>query len=317
MTAKSTAAPSTPASAAAAAPAAATNSDAPAASESETGEELQGPFQLGDVRALAQVMKDFELGELELTRPSGERLRLKSRRAEISAIGPVQRAPAAVPAPLPIEQSGAATAAARPSGAAKEPGVAVIAAPLVGTFYRSPGPDSPAFVEVGQRVGLLVADRCGRAWHGEQPPLLGQGAALGQEAARIVPARTQALEPVGEGGGCVMLRRNNPFCDPPCQPGTTCDFDGACIPYPSNHDVGLVDITGLVEPVDSMAGEPWDADVLDWLASDFVANGHDLKQLIAGDMTEIGEKGVNLVHGLPLKRAVEAMERGLRPRSRS
>ncbi len=152
MTAKSTAAPSTPASAAAAAPAAATNSDAPAASESETGEELQGPFQLGDVRALAQVMKDFELGELELTRPSGERLRLKSRRAEISAIGPVQRAPAAVPAPLPIEQSGAATAAARPSGAAKEPGVAVIAAPLVGTFYRSPGPDSPAFVEVGQRV---------------------------------------------------------------------------------------------------------------------------------------------------------------------
>ncbi len=24
--------------------------------------------------------------------------------------------------------------------------------PIVGTFYRSPGPDSPAFVEVGDRV---------------------------------------------------------------------------------------------------------------------------------------------------------------------
>lgn len=144
MTGKPTAAP--PASAAA------TNSDAEAAPNSESGGELQGPFGLGDVRALAQVMKDFELGELELSRPSGERLRLKSRRAEISAIGPVQRAPAAVPAPVPVEQSGAAAPPARSGSAAKDPGVTVIAAPLVGTFYRSPGPDSPAFVEVGQRV---------------------------------------------------------------------------------------------------------------------------------------------------------------------
>jgi acetyl-CoA carboxylase biotin carboxyl carrier protein len=112
---------------------------------------LQGPFQLGDVRALAQVMKDFELGELELVRPTGERLRLKSRRAEISAIGPAQRAPAAVPQPLPSEQSGV-TPAARPASAAPDPSLTVIAAPLVGTFYRSPGPEAPAFVEIGQRV---------------------------------------------------------------------------------------------------------------------------------------------------------------------
>ena len=38
---------------------------------------------------------------------------------------------------------------------------------------------------------------------------------------------------------------------------------------------------GLVEPVDSMAGEPWDADVLDWLAADFVDSGHNLKHLIS------------------------------------
>ena len=115
-------------------------------------DELQGPFQLGDVRALAQVMKDFELGELELVRPSGERLRLKSRRAEIPAIGPAQRAPSAASQPPPSEPSGATPPAARSSAAAPDPSLTVIAAPLVGTFYRSPGPEAPVFVEVGQRV---------------------------------------------------------------------------------------------------------------------------------------------------------------------
>lgn len=154
MTGKPTELFSAPASAPASASAlaAAQNPDAEAAPVGAADGALQGPFRLGDVRALAQVMKDFELGELELVRPSGERLRLKSRRAEIPAIGPAQRPPAAVPVALPVEQSGAAAPAARPSGAAKDPGVTVIAAPLVGTFYRSPGPDAPAFVDVGQRV---------------------------------------------------------------------------------------------------------------------------------------------------------------------
>ena len=37
---------------------------------------------------------------------------------------------------------------------------------------------------------------------------------------------------------------------------------------------------GLVEPVDEMDGEPWNADLLDWLASDFTAHGSDLKRLL-------------------------------------
>jgi len=37
---------------------------------------------------------------------------------------------------------------------------------------------------------------------------------------------------------------------------------------------------GLVEPVDEMDGEPWNADLLDWLASDFAAQGSDLKYLL-------------------------------------
>jgi hypothetical protein len=37
---------------------------------------------------------------------------------------------------------------------------------------------------------------------------------------------------------------------------------------------------GIVEPLDVMDNEPWSQDLLDWLASDFVATGYDLKRLI-------------------------------------
>jgi uncharacterized membrane protein/mono/diheme cytochrome c family protein len=37
---------------------------------------------------------------------------------------------------------------------------------------------------------------------------------------------------------------------------------------------------GIIEPVDVMDNEPWSQDLLDWLASDFVTNGHDIKKLL-------------------------------------
>ena len=37
---------------------------------------------------------------------------------------------------------------------------------------------------------------------------------------------------------------------------------------------------GIVEPVDVMDNEPWSQDLLDWLASDFVADGYDIKKLM-------------------------------------
>jgi mono/diheme cytochrome c family protein len=37
---------------------------------------------------------------------------------------------------------------------------------------------------------------------------------------------------------------------------------------------------GIVEDVDEMDGEPWDPELLDWLSSEFVSSGYDLKALI-------------------------------------
>ena len=42
---------------------------------------------------------------------------------------------------------------------------------------------------------------------------------------------------------------------------------------------------GIVEPVDEMDNTPWDADLLDWLASDFIESGHDLKHLMRTILT--------------------------------
>ena len=69
----------------------------------------------------------------------------------------------------------------------------------------------------------------------------------GSVADGVVPLNV--LEQVGADGSCTLWRRNNPFCDPGCAAGETCDFDGNCVPYPFNHDVGVVTVTGLAKPV--------------------------------------------------------------------
>jgi acetyl-CoA carboxylase biotin carboxyl carrier protein len=46
----------------------------------------------------------------------------------------------------------AATAAAEPAAVAAEPSGHTVKSPMVGTFYRSSAPGSPAFVEVGSTI---------------------------------------------------------------------------------------------------------------------------------------------------------------------
>ncbi len=89
----------------------------------------------------------------------------------------------------------------------------------------------------------------------------------------VVPA--SILTKVLESGDCRIWRRENPFCDPSCEPGYTCDFDGTCVPYPAAQDLGTVSVDGLVqavamEPVPpsyayfdtSLPNPPWEAGAL-------------------------------------------------------
>ena len=69
----------------------------------------------------------------------------------------------------------------------------------------------------------------------------------GQASNGVVPATV--LELAAAEGDCRLLKRNNPYCDPTCGPGFTCDFDGTCVVYPEAQDLGSVRISGLVEDV--------------------------------------------------------------------
>lgn len=108
--------------------------------------------------------------------------------------------------------------------------------------------DSESGSSTGGEVELAgncaLADHVGGFFAAYEPTY---SAFSGSVADGVVPVNV--LEPVGEDGSCVLLRRNNPFCDPGCAAGQACDFDGSCIPYPVNRDVGVLTVTGLAAPV--------------------------------------------------------------------
>ncbi len=70
---------------------------------------------------------------------------------------------------------------------------------------------------------------------------------VGSVSAGVIPLTV--LQPMAEAGDCVLLRKENPFCDPPCQAGDLCDHDGSCIAYPATTDLGTLSIDGLSQPL--------------------------------------------------------------------
>lgn len=63
--------------------------------------------------------------------------------------GTVIATPAVAPVPTPVPAPAAKAPAAEDSSRYKE-----ITSPMIGTFYRSPKPEDPAFVNVGDTVGV-------------------------------------------------------------------------------------------------------------------------------------------------------------------
>ncbi|NDC88945.1 MAG: acetyl-CoA carboxylase biotin carboxyl carrier protein [Bacteroidetes bacterium] len=109
-------------------------------------------MDLNKVRRLLDVIKKSELAEVEIE--EGDFRLVVRRDTPVTAVAThsVAAAPAINPAPA------AAPAAASPSPAADtsapQPAASgvEVRAPIVGTFYAAPNPDSPAFVKVGDKV---------------------------------------------------------------------------------------------------------------------------------------------------------------------
>jgi acetyl-CoA carboxylase biotin carboxyl carrier protein len=95
---------------------------------------------LKDIKAIVDLMEKNGLTAFEMEK-GGFRIALSKG----AVAGPaVSYAPAPVAAPA---APAAPAEAAAPAASGKE-----IPSPMVGTFYTSPSPESPAFVKVGQKV---------------------------------------------------------------------------------------------------------------------------------------------------------------------
>lgn len=108
-------------------------------------------FDVRRVRRLVELMQEFELAEIDL-RQAEQRIRL--RKDQDPVIVPGGYAPMQQVAPAPAMAPPAAVAASTTSSAGGEAAAGqFITSPMVGTYYGSPNPDSPAFVKVGDQVG--------------------------------------------------------------------------------------------------------------------------------------------------------------------
>ena len=101
-------------------------------------------MDLRKLKTLIDLVADSGIAELEITEGEGKVRIVKFSQAPVMAAAPVAAAP--VPA------AATAPAATEAPAAAPAPRGHEVKAPMVGTFYRSPNPNSPAFVEVGQAV---------------------------------------------------------------------------------------------------------------------------------------------------------------------
>lgn len=103
------------------------------------------------IRKLVKIVTDSQVAELEIEE---EGMRVRVTRALEYEPQISHYAPAPVPQPAPSVAAQATTAAVSAPDTTGEEAVSghEVKSPIVGTFYRSPSPDAPSFVEVGQSV---------------------------------------------------------------------------------------------------------------------------------------------------------------------
>jgi acetyl-CoA carboxylase biotin carboxyl carrier protein len=108
---------------------------------------------LRDLELLNELFTQGGIKELRVVGPNVSVL-LSTEAQSSSALssGPVSQAPTQVAPALAKPAPAAQPASTAASSGAIDPKWAAVTAPNLGTFYRSPKPGSPAFVEVGQKV---------------------------------------------------------------------------------------------------------------------------------------------------------------------
>ena len=109
------------------------------------------PFDLEieDIAALADIINEKDLGEIRLEDEDiGAKIVIKGR--PLPPPPPPAQPVFAAPMAAQAAEAAPAKSEAKPSEQAAEG--ETVKAPIVGTYYSSPAPDKPPFVQVGQKV---------------------------------------------------------------------------------------------------------------------------------------------------------------------
>jgi acetyl-CoA carboxylase biotin carboxyl carrier protein len=114
-------------------------------------------MDLNELKEILELVRAHDLAEFEIEH-NGLRLKIRKDAAGVPAVvapaghaaaAPVVAPPVASSSPAP---SATATGPMIAESAEEEVELAVVKSPIVGTFYRSPEPGAPAFVEIGSQV---------------------------------------------------------------------------------------------------------------------------------------------------------------------
>ena len=113
-------------------------------------------MDLRKLKKLIDLVEESGIAEIEVTEGE-EKVRITRTTAAAAPIyaapAPAAAAPVAAPAAAPVAAPAAAPVAAAPAAAPAARDLSnAQKSPMVGTFYRAPGPNAAAFVEVGQQV---------------------------------------------------------------------------------------------------------------------------------------------------------------------
>ena len=103
------------------------------------------------LRALLDVLTEKDIAEFE-HQDDGTRIHIVRRAAVVTHVA------AAAPAPAARAEAASPVSVAAPISAEPASDAVDVTSPFVGTFYRSPSPDAPSFVDVGSvvRVGQTL-----------------------------------------------------------------------------------------------------------------------------------------------------------------
>jgi len=109
------------------------------------------------IQELIKMINKSNIGEVSIEE-KGFKLTIKQKEEPVQQViaAPIQAQPIAAiaAAAAPVAQSAPAASPEKPAKAAEAPAgnTVTIKSPMIGTFYRSPSPDKPSFVNVGDDI---------------------------------------------------------------------------------------------------------------------------------------------------------------------